>query len=89
MPNLEEELYAIEDLAILGEMNITNIRDAKSVLGPVERGIDVVFDLDGRLIGAQQTTFHGDEGLVPGTRGSRIRAQEVATAKRTGEASSF
>jgi hypothetical protein len=83
MPDLAAELYAIQHLAALSAMNITNIRDATSALGPGERGLDVVFDLDGRRIGAQHTIYHGDEGHTPGKRGSHIRASEEATAKRT------
>jgi hypothetical protein len=30
--------------------------------GPVERGIDVVFEFNGQRLGAQHTIFHFDEG---------------------------
>jgi hypothetical protein len=83
MPDLAAELYAIQHLAALSAMSITNIRDAKSVFGPSERGLDVVFDLDGRRIGAQHTIYHGDEGHAPGKRGSHVRATEESTARRT------
>jgi hypothetical protein len=45
---------------------VTNIRDAKTALDPVERGLDVVFDPDGRRVGAHHTIFHADEGQIPG-----------------------
>ena len=64
-------------------MNVTNIRDARTALGPVERGLDVVFDLDGRRVAAQHTIFHADEGHAPGKRGSLGRAKEEATARAT------
>jgi hypothetical protein len=83
MPNLAAELYAVQHLAALGGLNITNIADATSVLGPTERGLDVVFDLGGRRIGAQHTIYHGDEGHYPGKRGSLGRANEEAIARRT------
>jgi hypothetical protein len=38
MPDLAGELWAVQDLAALCGMNVTNIRDAKTALGPVERG---------------------------------------------------
>ena len=83
MPDLAAELYAIQHLAALSAMSITNIRDAKFVFGPAERGLDVVFDLDRRRIGAQHTIYHGDEGHAPGKRGSHVRATEESTARRT------
>jgi hypothetical protein len=83
MPDLAAELWAVQHLAALCGMNVTNIRDAKTALGSVERGLDVVFDLDGRRIGAQHTIFHADEGQAPGKRGSLARAKEEATARAT------
>jgi len=82
MPDLAAELWAVQHLASLCSMNIT-IRDAKTALGPVERGLDVVFDLDGRRVGAQHTIFHADEGQASGKRGSLARAKEEATARTT------
>jgi hypothetical protein len=38
MPDLAAELWAVQHLAALCGMNVTNIRDAKTALGPVERG---------------------------------------------------
>lgn len=83
MPDLAIELYAVEHLAALAGMNITNVVDARSALGPTERGLDVVFDLGGRRIGAQHTIYHGDEGHNAGKRGSLSRASEEATARQT------
>ena len=83
MPDLAAELWAVQHLAALCGMNVTNIRDAKTALGPVERGLDVVFDLDGWSVGAQHTIFHADEGHAPGKRGSYARAKEEATARAT------
>ncbi len=83
MPDLAIELYAIQHLAALAAMTITNVANAPSALGPIERGLDVVFDLGGRRIGAQHTIYHGDEGHTAGKRGSLIRAGEEATARRT------
>jgi hypothetical protein len=83
MPNRAAELGAVQHLASLCAFNITNIRDAKAALGPLERGLDVVFDLDGRRIGAQHTIFHADEGQTAGKRGSLARAKEEATARAT------
>ena len=83
MPDLAAELWAVQHLASLCSMNITNVRDAKTALGPVERGLDVVFDLDDRRVGAQHTIFHADEGQASGKRGSLARAKEEATARTT------
>lgn len=83
MPDPATELGAVRLLAALSGMNITNIRDAKSVLGPIEQGLDVVCDLDGRRIGVQHTIFHADEGRDAGKRGSPARAAEEATARAT------
>jgi hypothetical protein len=69
MRDLAIELCAIEHLAALVAMNITNVADAKSAFGPTERGLDVVFDLGGRRIGAQ--------------RGSLSHAREESTARQT------
>ena len=83
MPDLAAELWAVQHLAALCGMNVTNIRDAKTAFGPVERGLDVVFDLDGRRVGAQHTIFHADEGRAPGKRGcarpSEGRVHRTAT----------
>ncbi len=84
MPDLAAELWAVQHLAALCGMNVTNIRDAKTALGPIERGLDVVFDLDGRRIGAQHTIFHADEGQAPGRRRSLARAKESSGAGDTG-----
>lgn len=83
MPDLAIELYAVEHLAALAAMNITDLADAKCALGPMERGLDVVFDFDGRRIGVQHTIFHGDEGHNAGKRGSLSRSREESTARRT------
>ena len=82
MPDLAIELYAVEHLATLAAMNITNLADAKSALGPTERGLDVVFDFGGRRIGVQHTIYHGDEGHNAGKRGSLSRAGEEAMARQ-------
>jgi hypothetical protein len=81
MSNTALELWSVQHLASLTGMNITNIRDAKSEFGPTERGVDVVFEFDGHRCGAQQTTFHYDEGRMPGKRGSLARADEMAVAR--------
>ena len=78
MPDFALELAAVQAVASLTEMNITNIRP-----GPDARGIDVLFDLDGRCVGAQHTTFHSDEGDSPGVRGSPTRAKEESIARGT------
>jgi hypothetical protein len=83
MPDLAAELWAVQHLAALCRMNVANIRDAKSALGSVERGLDVVFDVDGRRVGVQHTIFHADEGQAPVKRGSPARAKEEATARAT------
>jgi hypothetical protein len=83
MPDLKLELEAIRDVVSLTGFKITNIRPAHSELGPVERGLDVLFDLDDRRGGAQHTTFHSDEGDTPGARGSIIRAREERIARAT------
>ena len=83
MPDLIIELQGLRDAVSLTGFNITNIRPAKPELGLVERGVDVLFDLDGRRLGAQHTIFHSDEGHTPGKRGSPARAREEATARVT------
>ena len=83
MPDITIELYSLQDAASLAGFNITNIRPAQPEIGVVERGIDVLFDLDGRRLGAQHTIFHSDEGHTPGKRGSAARAREEATARVT------
>src|SRR5580704_4903458 len=83
MPDITIELYGLRDAVSLAGFNITNIRPAKPEIGSVERGIDVLFDLDGRRLGAQHTIFHSDEGHTPGKRGSAARAREEATARVT------
>jgi hypothetical protein len=58
MPDIAAELWSIQDIAFLSQMNITNIRDARSVW-PTENGIDVVFDLDGqRMVAARYDNRH-------------------------------
>jgi hypothetical protein len=83
VPNLIIELHGLRDVASLTGFNITNIRTAKPEIGLVERGVDVLFDLDGRRLGVQHTVFHSDEGHTPGKRGSAARAKEEATARVT------
>jgi hypothetical protein len=83
MPDLELELEAIRDVVSLTGFKIANIRPAYPELGSVERGLDVLFDLDGRRAGAQHTTFHSDEGHTPGERGSPTRAKEERIARAT------
>jgi hypothetical protein len=83
MPDIAVELFGVRQLGDLTGMNITNIRDAKSEFGPGEKGIDVVFDFDGRRLGAQHTAFHFDDGQTPGKRGSLVRAKEEAAARAT------
>jgi hypothetical protein len=83
MPDILAEIWGIQHLAWLATMNIANIRDAKSEFGLVERGIDVVFEFNGKRLGAQHTIFHFDEGQVPGKRGSPARSEEEATARAT------
>jgi hypothetical protein len=83
MPDLELELEAIRDVVSLTGFNIANIRPAYPELGSAERGLDVLFDLDGRRVGAQHTTFHSDEGHTTGERGSPIRAKEERIARAT------
>ena len=73
MPNIPEEVACVTTLGSLLGIAMANVQDAPSVFGPTERGIDVVFDLEGRRIGAQHTVFHFDEG-TPGQRGSQARA---------------
>ena len=63
MPDYKLELCAVQEIASLTGLNMTRIRP-----GPDARGIDVLFDYDGRLVGAQHTTFHWDEGDIPGMR---------------------
>jgi len=83
MPDIKLELDAIRDVVSLTGFSITNIRLAYPELGSVERGLDVLFDLDGRRVGAQHTTFHSDEGHTPGARGSPTRAKEERIARAT------
>ena len=83
MPDIRIELYGLQDAASLAGLNITNIRAAQPEVGRDERGIDALFDLDGRRLGAQHTIFHSDEGHTPGKRGSAARAREEATARVT------
>jgi hypothetical protein len=78
MPDFALELAAVHELASLTGFNITNVRR-----GPDERGIDVLFEIDGRRVGAQHTTFHWDEGDSPGVRGSPARAKEEIARKAT------
>lgn len=68
MPDLKLELEAIRDVVSQTGFKVANIRPAYPELGSAELGPDVVFDLDGRLAGAQHTTFHSDEGHTPGER---------------------
>ena len=42
MPDTAAELYAVQHLATLCNLNIMDIRDAKAALGPVERGLAIV-----------------------------------------------
>jgi hypothetical protein len=83
MPDHQLELEAIRDVASLTGFKIANIRPAHPELGSAERGLDVLFDLDGRRVGAQHTTFHSDEGHTPGARGSSTRAKEERIARTT------
>ncbi len=82
MPNIPEEVACVTTLGSLLGIAMANVQDAPSVFGPTERGIDVVFDLEGRRIGAQHTVFHFDEG-TPGQRGSQARATEERAARQT------
>jgi hypothetical protein len=83
MHDLKLELKAIRHVASMTRLNITNIRPAYSELGSAERGLDVLFDFDGRRAGAQHTTFHSDEGHTVGERGSPTRAKEERIARAT------
>jgi hypothetical protein len=83
MPDIRIELHGLQHAASLAGFNITNIRAAQPEIGPEERGIDVLFDLDGRRLGAQHTIFHSDEGHTPGKRGSPARAKEESMARVT------
>src|SRR5208282_1184722 len=83
MPDIRIELYGLQHAASLAGFNIMNIRAAQPELGPEERGIDVLFDLDGRRLGAQHTIYHSDEGHALGKRGLAARAREEATARVT------
>ena len=78
MPDVALELAAVNELASLTGWNITNVRP-----GPDEHGIDVLFEIEGRRAGAQHTTFHWDEGDIPGMRGSRARAAEERASRST------
>jgi hypothetical protein len=81
MPDLELELEAVRDVVSLTGLKIANIRPAYPELGSAERGLDVLFDLDGRRVGAQHTTFHSDERHTPGERGSPARSKEERIAR--------
>ena len=81
MPDLQLEFKAIRDVMSLTGFKIANIRPACPELGSAERGLDVLFDLDGHRVGAQHTTFHSDEGHTPGARGSPTRAKEERIAR--------
>lgn len=83
MPDIRIELYGLQDATSLAGFNITNIRPAQPELGPEERKVDVLFDLDGRRLGARHTIYHSDEGHTLGKRGSSARAREEATARVT------
>ena len=83
MPDPKLELEAIRDVVSLTGFKIANIRPAYPELGSAELGLDVLFDLDGRRVGAQHTTFHSDEGHTAGERGSRTRAKEERIARIT------
>jgi hypothetical protein len=83
MPDHALELEAIRVVISLTGFNIANIRLAYPELGSAERGLDVLFDLDGRRVGAQHTTFHSDEGHTTGKRGSPTRAKEERIASTT------
>jgi len=74
MPDLIIELQGLRDAASLTRFNITKIRPALPEIG--ERGVDVLFELDGRRLGAQHTIFHSDEGHTPSKRGSALRGKE-------------
>jgi hypothetical protein len=79
MPDVALELAAVNELASLTGFDITNVRP-----GPDERGIDVLFEIEGRRVGAQHTTFHWDEGDIPSKRGSQAReAEERASRNKT------
>ena len=71
MPDFRLELVAVQELASLTGLNIANARRGRD-----EPGIDAVFELDGRPVGARHTTFHWDEGHISGVRGSPARAKE-------------
>jgi hypothetical protein len=83
VPDICIELYGLQDAAALAGFNISDIRAAKPEIGPEERGIDVLFDLNGLRLGAQHTVFHSDEGYIPGKRGSSARANEEAATRAT------
>ena len=76
MPDVALELTAVNELASLTGFSISNIRP-----GPDARGIDVLFEIDGRRAGAQHTAYHWDEGVTPGKRGSPARAKEEKIAR--------
>jgi hypothetical protein len=80
MPDLALELRAICDVVSLTGFPITNIRPAYPELGSSERGLDVLFDLNGQRVGAQHTTFHSDEGHTR-ARGSLTRARIARTTQ--------
>jgi hypothetical protein len=77
MPDIALELAAVNELASLTGFSITNIRP-----GPDARGIDVLFEIDGRRAGAQHTALHWDEGAIPGMRGSPARAKEERISRK-------
>ena len=79
MPDVALELSAVNALALLTGFSITNIRR-----GPDACGIDVLFEIDGRRVGAQHTAFHWDEGVTPGVRGSLAREKEEKNLSKHG-----
>jgi hypothetical protein len=81
MPNTAIELSGVADIASLTGFNITKIRLAPPELE--QKGVDVLFNLDGRPIDAQHTILHPDEGHIPGKRGSPARAKEETMARTT------
>ncbi len=81
MPSSIREICAVSDLAVIANLNVTDVRDAKDEFGGTETGIDVVFEFDGHRVGAQVTEFHSDEGSIPGKKGSFARAEEQKLSK--------
>lgn len=82
MPDSNTEIGAVQELALITGMGITNILDARAVFGRDELGIDVVADFKGGRVGIQHTLLHPDEGLVAGKRGSLLRAQEESARRQ-------